>query len=276
MERNHLLHELHVLHQTNQVVGEELDSGHGSHAAGIQRGGMHVPAFHQAEHFARHAAHLQRFAIEGAGERIQRRHDVGDGAETVQIGMIGGGFLRFGPDAGVGFLHHLLAEVDAHQVVLEDVVIEHVLGGLAQVDDPLAQRRRLHSERHILGIIGARGVIIAANPANAAGDEVGVARIFPFHENAVAAEDGRGAVTLGHLAIFKVDLSENAETPDNASDGIPVHFDQVSSWERSVAWIDRLIVVISISLIRPRMIPGGEFGSAMPPLGFLVDRVIGE
>ena len=36
-------------------------------------------------------------------------------------------------------LHHLLAEIDADQVVLEDVVVEHVLGRLAEIDDPLAQ-----------------------------------------------------------------------------------------------------------------------------------------
>ena len=139
-----------------------------------------------------------------------------------------GGFLRFSPNAGIGFLHHLLAEVDAHQVVLEDVVIEHVLGGLAQVHDPLADGGRPHSERHVLRVVGAGGVIVAANAADAAGDEVGIARIFALHEDAVAAEDGRGAVTLRHLAVLEVDLSEDAETPDNAGNRIPVHLDQVS------------------------------------------------
>ena len=72
MQRHDFLHELDILHQPHQVVGEELNRGHGANAAGIERGGMHVPAFHQAEHFARHAAHLQRFAVERAGEGIQR------------------------------------------------------------------------------------------------------------------------------------------------------------------------------------------------------------
>ena len=72
VQRHDLLHELDVLHQPHQVIGEELDRGHGADAARIERRGMHVPAFHQAEHLARHAAHLQRFAIERAGERIQR------------------------------------------------------------------------------------------------------------------------------------------------------------------------------------------------------------
>jgi hypothetical protein len=103
---------------------------------------MHVPAFHQAEHFARHPAHLQRFAIERAGERIERAHDVGDGAVAVQVGVRRGRRSAFGQHAGIGLLHHLLAEIDAHQVVLEDVVVEHVFGGLAQVDDPLRDGRR--------------------------------------------------------------------------------------------------------------------------------------
>ena len=87
VQRHDLLHELDVLHQPHQVVGEELDGGHRADAAGIERRGMHVTAFHQAEHLARHAAHLQRFAIERAGEGIQRAHDVGDGAVAVQVGV---------------------------------------------------------------------------------------------------------------------------------------------------------------------------------------------
>ena len=89
VQRHHLLHELDILHQPHQVVGEELDGGHGADAAGIERGGMHVAAFHQAEHLARHAAHLQRFAIERAGERIQRPHDVGDGADSRAVSACG-------------------------------------------------------------------------------------------------------------------------------------------------------------------------------------------
>ena len=85
MQRNDLLHELHILHQTHQIIGEELDGRHRADAAGIQRGRMHMAAFHQAEHLARHAAHGQRFAIERAGEWIQRRHDVGDRAVTMLV-----------------------------------------------------------------------------------------------------------------------------------------------------------------------------------------------
>ena len=72
VQRHALLHELDVFHQPHQIIGEELDGRHRADAAGIERRGMHVPAFHQAEHLARLAADLQRLAIELAGERIER------------------------------------------------------------------------------------------------------------------------------------------------------------------------------------------------------------
>jgi len=60
---------------------------------------------------------------------------------------------------------------------LKDVVVEHVLGGLAQVDDPLRHRRRPYTECHVLRVGGASRVIIAADTADATGDEVRVSRI---------------------------------------------------------------------------------------------------
>ena len=101
-----------------------------------------------------------------------------DGAVAVQFRVRRSGLYRLLPDAGVGLLHHLFAEVHADQVVLEDVVVEHVLGGFAQVDDPFGNRGRLHSERHVLRIGGAGGVIVTADAADAAGDEVSVAGIL--------------------------------------------------------------------------------------------------
>ena len=107
-----------------------------------------MAAFHQAEHLARHAADLERFAVELALERVERAHDVGDGAVAVRAGLRR---LRsssaFSQHRGIGLAHHLLAEVDADQVLLEDVVVEHVLGGFAEVDDPLAEVRRLARRR---------------------------------------------------------------------------------------------------------------------------------
>ena len=82
----------------------------------------------------------ERFAIELAGERIQRPHDVGDGAVAVHARRWGAVYFGLVPDAGIGLLDHLLAEIDADQIVLEDVVVEHVFGGFAEIDDPLGQR----------------------------------------------------------------------------------------------------------------------------------------
>ena len=227
MQRNDFLHELHILHQPHNVVGEELDGRNRSDAARIQRRRMHVAAFHQAEHLARHAAHLQGFAIERAGKRIQRRHDVGDGAVAVQVGVRAPRLFRFRPHPGIGFLHHLLAEVHADQVVLKDIVVEHVLGGFAEVDDPLGHGRRTNAERHVLRISRAGRVVVAADAADAAGDEVGVARILPLHENAVAAEDRRSAVALRHLAVGKIDLGEDAQAAHDSRNRVPVHLDEV-------------------------------------------------
>ena len=68
-----------------------------------------------------------------------------------------------------------------------------------------------NSERHVLGVGGAGGVVIAADAADAAGDEVRVARVFTLHEDAVTAEDRRRAMTLRDLPVFEIDLGENPQ-----------------------------------------------------------------
>ena len=136
--------------------------------------------------------------------------------------------LRLLPHARIGFLHHLFAEVDADEVVLEDVVVEHVFGCFAEVDDPLGQCGGTNAEGHVLRVAGAGGVVVAADAADAAGDEVGVARIFALHEDAVAAKDRRRAVALGDVLVVEVDLGEDTEAADDAGDGIPVHFDEIA------------------------------------------------
>src|SRR5439155_12229127 len=93
---------------------------------------------------------------------------------------------------------------------------------------PLAQRRRLDPEGHVLRVDGAGGVVVAADPADAAGDEVRVARVFALHEDAVAAEDMGGAVALRHLAVLEVDLGVDAQAPDDAGDRVPVHLHQLA------------------------------------------------
>ena len=186
MHRHDLLHELHVAHEARDVVGEELDGGRGADAARVQRGGVHVAPLHQAEHLPRVPGDLQGLAVELARERVERPHDVADGAVAVGLGVRRLGAVGLLEHAGVGLGDHLLAVVDPDQVLLEDVVVEHVLGRLAEVDDPLAQVRRAHAVGHLLGVAGAHGVVVAADAADAAGDEVGVARVLALHEDAVA------------------------------------------------------------------------------------------
>ena len=273
VQRNNLLHELHIFHQPDEVVGEKLNRGHRADAAGIKRRRMHVPAFHQAEHLARHAAHLQRFAIELAGERIERLHDVGDGTITVLGGIRSGSFLGLIEHARVRFLHHLFAEIDADQVVLEDVVIEHVLGGFAQIEDPLAERRRFHAEGHVLRVYGASGVVVATDAANSTCNKVGVPRIFALHKDAIPAKDRRSAVTLGDLPIIEIDLGENAQASYDSSNGIPIHLHQVSAFGDTLgAGLNRRGHFSSsfLRLVRLRPIAGGELGAGMAPLGFVV------
>ncbi len=186
-----------------------------------------MAALHQAEHLTRVPADLQGLSVELAGERVQRAHDVADGLAAVLAGVRCLGAVRLLEHAGVGLGDHLLAEVDADQVLLEDVVVEHVLGGLAEVDDLLAQRRRVHAVRHVLRVAGARRVVVAADTADAAGDEVGVARVLALHEDAVAAEDRRRAVALGNRLVGPIDLRVDPEAADDARDRVPRHLDQL-------------------------------------------------
>ena len=226
VHRHDLLHELDVAHQPGDVVGHQLDGGDRADTARVQRGGVNVLALHQAEHLSRPAADHQRLTVELAGERIQGPHDVGDGAVAVRLRVRRQRVLGLGQHARVGLGDHLLAVVDAYQVLLKDVVVEHVFRGFAKVDDPLAKVGRLDAVGHVLRVAGAGGVVVAADPADAAGDEVRVAGILALHEDRVAAEDRRRAVALHHFAVLEVDLGVDAEAADDPGDRIPRHLDE--------------------------------------------------
>ena len=228
VQRHHPLDEVDVPGEPHQVFVEQLHRRNGADAPRVERGRVHVAPLHQAEHLAGQPAHLQRLLVERAGEGVQRPHDVRDGAVSVYLGVRGGGGLGLGEHARVRFLHHPLAKVDPHQVVLEEVVVEHVLGGLPAVDDPLRDRRRLHAEGHVLRVDAASGVVAAADPTDAAADLVGIARVLSPHEDAVAAEDGRGAAAIDHLAVLEVDPGVDTEAPDDARDGVPRHLHQLA------------------------------------------------
>src|SRR6185437_6762629 len=111
----------------------------------------------------------------------------------------------------------------ADQVLLEDVVIEHVLGRFAEIDNPLAKMRRPDPVGHVLVVNRAGGVVVAADPADTTGNEMRVARVLAFHEDAVATEDRRGAVAFDDTLLLEVDLRVNPETAHDPGDRIPGH-----------------------------------------------------
>jgi hypothetical protein len=69
-------------------------------------------------------------------------------------------------------------------------------------------------------------VVVAADATNSARDEMGVARVFALHEDAISAKDRRSAVTLFNLSVLKINLGKDAEAADDAGDRIPVHLHQ--------------------------------------------------
>src|SRR5919198_2535315 len=250
---------------------------------------MDMTALHQAEHLAREAAHHQGLPVEIASKGIQRGHDVCDGAVAVPVGVRRLLPLRLLPQARIRFLHHLFAEVHAHQVVLKDVVIEHVLGGFAQIDDPLTERGRLDAERHVLRITRAGGVVVAADPADAAGDEMRVPRVLAFHEDAVPAEDGRGAVALRHLFVLEINLGEDTEAAHDAGYGVPAHLDQIALLSRRFGqWLSDGSHMFILSRSRSAtnrtrsvraglgLVTGDQLTATAPPLGLAVHGIVGD
>src|SRR5689334_7064606 len=151
---------------------------------------MDMTAFHQTKHLARHTAHHQGLTIELALQRIERLHDVANRAVAVFGGMRRLRMLRFLPDARIGLTHHPFAEIDAHEIFLEDIVIEHIFRSFPKIDDPFTEVRRPYAVGHVLVVNRAGRMVVAADPANAAGYEMSVARILVFYEHAVAAKNG--------------------------------------------------------------------------------------
>ena len=126
-------------------------------------------------------------------------------------------------------------------------MIEHVLRSLAQIEHPLAHCWWFDSIGHILGVDGAGRVIVATDAADAAGDKVGVARIFALHEEAVAPKNRGGAMALRYLALFEVNLSIDAETANDACNQIPQgHFLQAV-----MEVLEPLPVSIWVAMITP-------------------------
>src|SRR5262249_54520167 len=128
---------------------------------------MDVTALHQTKHLAGIAADLQGFAVEFAGEGIQGHHDVADCTEAVISRVRRLGFFWKLPYARIGFPHHFLAEINAYQIILEYLVVEHILRAFTQICYPFGNARRLESVGHVLRINRAGRMDIAANATNA-------------------------------------------------------------------------------------------------------------
>ena len=192
-------------------------------AAGHDRRRVRVPAAEQAVHLARVAGHVQGLQVELAGERVQRPHDVGDRLVAVDVRVRRRRVLGLGQQRRVGLLDHLLAEVHVRHAVVEDRVVEHVVRGLGQVERQVAERRRLDPVGHVLVQARAGAVVVTADAADPAGDEVRVARVDPLHEDVEAPEDHRRRVALVDLLVGEVDLGVDPEAPDDPGDRVPRH-----------------------------------------------------
>ncbi len=223
VHRHRALDVLDVAHQPHVVVGHRLMRDVRAAAARHDRRGVRVAAAEEAVHLARVARHVQRLEVELAGERVERPHDVRDRAVAVDRRVLGERLLGLREHARVRLLDHLLAEVDVRHAVVEDRVVEHVVGGLGQVERVVAELRRLHAIGHVLVQAGAGRVVVTADAADAARDEVRVARVDALHEDVEAAEDHRRRVALEDFLVREVDLGVDAEAPDDAGDRIPGH-----------------------------------------------------
>src|SRR5260370_23586791 len=141
---------------------------------------MHMAPFHQTEHFTGHPADLESLTIKLALKWVERGHDIRYSTIPVILGMRSFSCLGFLPDSRIGFAHHYFAEIDADQIVLENVVIEHVLRCLTQVNNPLRHCWRFYPVCHILGVNSAKDVSITTYPTNPASDAMAVPAVLLF------------------------------------------------------------------------------------------------
>src|SRR5262249_12095329 len=85
---------------------------------------------------------------------------------------------------------------------------------------------------HVLVVDRAGRVVVTADAADAAGDEVRVPWVLALHEDAVSAEDRRRAVALDDLLLLEVNLGVYTEAADDLGDRIPGHLHQAGVFGR--------------------------------------------
>ena len=70
-------------------------------------------------------------------------------------------------------------------------------------------------------------MIIAADPADSAGNEVCVAGILVLHEDAVTSKNRGGTVALNDFPVREINLGEDPQTPNDSGDRVPGHLHNV-------------------------------------------------
>ncbi len=270
MHRDGALAVVHVAHQAHVVVRQRLVRDVRAAAAGHDRRRVRVAAAEQAVHLTRVARDLQRLQVEAAGERVQRAHDVGDRLVAVDVGVRRRRLLRPLEQAGVRLLDDLLGVVHVRHAVVVDRVVEHEVRRLGQVERVVAERRRLHAVGHVLVQAGARAVVVTADAADAAGDEVRVAWIDPLHEDVEPAEHHRRAVALEDLLALEVDLRVDAEAADDPGHRIPRHLLDVDLLLRGRLCGHFTFLCRAGSGLPALGVAGGQLRPVVPPLRLLV------
>src|SRR4029077_1158842 len=121
---------------------------------------------------------------------------------------------------------------------------------------------------------------VTADATDPARNEVGVARIFVLHKDAVAAENRRRAVTFDYLSGVEVNFCENAETADDPSNRIPIHLDDVPLRCRCPSlrcgdyFSHKYLLLVATLSVKFRFVSGGQFAARMTPFWFFVDGAI--
>ena len=119
-------------------------------------------------------------------------------------------------------------------------------------------------------------MVIATDPAYAAGDEVTIPRVFVLHEDRVAAEDRRRAMTFEDLLRVEIDFCVDAEAADDSRDRIPRHLNDIAPRSGGF-FLGRVTVAIflppnlAIGSVVAGCVSGGDFTPPVSPPRLFVD-----
>lgn len=128
-------------------------------------------------------------------------------------------------------------------------------------------------------------MVVTTDTADAAGDEVSVARVFALHEETIASEDVRGTIGFRYLPVLEVNLGINAQAANDACHRIPRHLYKLwwlswglfSSDLRRHETVSLLILIgrlIAWSSFPRWLIARRQLSTRVPPFRFLVECVV--